>query len=263
MKLKYYILSALSLLIGGTVLLGSDLLAVYDAKDPGATGVYFTTTTDHTLRNSYGGPVRVDQYGQILLSTSTSVTVGSIGTVAKPIANGYFTNLFTYGTSTLASPLIVGGTATSTIYGTANTSVIGNSLSVKRDLSYGDERNFGGGMVYASADSTTADDATSTLMLIPIPDRTIGIIEYTVNGLENNGTFAATENGKQAYYRLGGNVVLWGAVSLGPAVHSVAGGFIDVVASSTNIEVRVKSNRNFVWNWKGYTRVGEINEDGR
>jgi len=31
-------------------------------------GVYFTTTTDHTLNDGYSGPVRLDQYGQLILA---------------------------------------------------------------------------------------------------------------------------------------------------------------------------------------------------
>lgn len=98
------------------VLGGSKLYASYDVKNPQDTGVYFTTTIDHTLRDGYGGAIRIDQYGRMLVSPSSSLVVSSAGTASNPIANGYFLNLNST-TSTITA--IASSTALSLGDGTA------------------------------------------------------------------------------------------------------------------------------------------------
>jgi hypothetical protein len=53
---------------------GEPKLGVYNSKSF-STGVYFTTTTDNTLRDSYGGAIRVDINGQIMISPSTTINI--------------------------------------------------------------------------------------------------------------------------------------------------------------------------------------------
>lgn len=50
-------------------------LSGYAPKNPSYTGVYFTTTTDNTLRDGYGGAIRVDLYGRVLISPSSTINL--------------------------------------------------------------------------------------------------------------------------------------------------------------------------------------------
>jgi len=64
---KYILVAIIALSIGFFIGQVNTALGVYESKSNDF-GVYFTTTTDHTLRDGYSGSFRLDQYGQIILA---------------------------------------------------------------------------------------------------------------------------------------------------------------------------------------------------
>lgn len=72
----YIAVGVVCLALGYTIAqLSSSRLKGYNPQTPGFTGVYFTTTTANDLRDGYGGPVRIDLYGQVLISPSSTINI--------------------------------------------------------------------------------------------------------------------------------------------------------------------------------------------
>jgi len=102
--------------IVGLFVVGAGLGIVYASPAQyGMPGKYDATPV--TLTDKSGTALAVDNLGRVLLSTSTSITVGSAGTASNPIANGYFLNLNSV-TSTItalaSSTSVVAGSITDT-----------------------------------------------------------------------------------------------------------------------------------------------------
>ena len=76
-KTHFYII--LSLVVGFSI--GLLLNLPKPEKDLGLTikstdtGVFVVTSTSYTLKNKYGGSVRVDKYGRLILSPSSTINI--------------------------------------------------------------------------------------------------------------------------------------------------------------------------------------------
>jgi len=117
MQWKKVLYSFVGLLVAST-LLGGIVSARYNYSGPGP-GVFFTTTTDHTLIDGYGGAFRTDQYGRTLISPDSSISSLTIGNLTA--TTGTIQTL--YVSSVASSTLLKAGSIEANTINSLNTTV--------------------------------------------------------------------------------------------------------------------------------------------